>query len=186
MYGQPKIDSWALERAAAKQQAVENLAAKSRSLRLERVTDGILRVRQGDGLDGARLLLPDLAARLAATRAEHLGCGRTPSRRACSWPTNRRSKSSPSVPKTPSNAHRTPFPPRSSQSRRKVRAPCSPRARLQTRPVPEPRNMREHPYAPFIDRVHKPAQYLGGEQGEVRKAWDEVGLPDLSGISRSV
>ena len=60
-----EIDSWALERAAVKQQAVENLAAKSRSLRLERVTNGILRIRQGDGLDGARLLLPDLAARLA-------------------------------------------------------------------------------------------------------------------------
>jgi uncharacterized protein YtpQ (UPF0354 family) len=59
-----EIDSWALERAAVKQQAIENLAAKSRSLRLERVTDAILRVRQGDGLDGARLLLPDLAARL--------------------------------------------------------------------------------------------------------------------------
>lgn len=60
-----EVDSWALERAAARQQAIENLAAKSRSLRLERVTDEILRVRQGDGLDGARLLLPDLAARLA-------------------------------------------------------------------------------------------------------------------------
>jgi hypothetical protein len=34
-------------------------------LRLERVANGILRIRQGDGLDGARLLLPDLAARLA-------------------------------------------------------------------------------------------------------------------------
>jgi uncharacterized protein YtpQ (UPF0354 family) len=60
-----EVDSWALERAAARQQAIENLAAKSRSLRLERVNDEILRVRQGDGLDGARLLLPDLAARLA-------------------------------------------------------------------------------------------------------------------------
>ncbi len=60
-----EVDSWALERAAARQQALENLTAKSRSLRLERVTDEILRVRQGDGLDGARLLLPDLAARLA-------------------------------------------------------------------------------------------------------------------------
>jgi uncharacterized protein YtpQ (UPF0354 family) len=59
-----EVDGWALERAAAARQAVENLAAKSRPLRLERVTDGILRVRQGDGLDGARLLLPDLAARL--------------------------------------------------------------------------------------------------------------------------
>ena len=60
-----EVDSWVLERAAVRQQAIENLAAKSRSLRLERVTEEILRVRQGDGLDGARLLLPDLAARLA-------------------------------------------------------------------------------------------------------------------------
>ena len=60
-----EVDSWALERAAARQQALENLAAKSRSLRLQRVTDEIVRVRQGDGLDGARLLLPDLARRLA-------------------------------------------------------------------------------------------------------------------------
>jgi len=60
-----EVDSWALERAAARQQALENLAAKSGALRLERVTEEILRVRQGDGLDGARLLLPDLAARLA-------------------------------------------------------------------------------------------------------------------------
>lgn len=60
-----EVDSWAPERAAVRQQAVENLAAKSRSLRLQRVTEEILRVRQGDGLDGARLMLPDLAARLA-------------------------------------------------------------------------------------------------------------------------
>jgi uncharacterized protein YtpQ (UPF0354 family) len=60
-----EVDSWALERAAVRQQAIENLATKSRSLRLERVTGEILRVRQGDGLDGVRLLLPDLAARLA-------------------------------------------------------------------------------------------------------------------------
>ena len=60
-----EVDSWMLERAATRQQAIENLAAKSRSLRLQRVTPEILRVRQGDGLDGARLLLPDLAARLA-------------------------------------------------------------------------------------------------------------------------
>ena len=59
-----EADSWALERAAVRQQAIENLISKSRSLRLERVTGEILRVRQGDGLDGARLLLPDLAARL--------------------------------------------------------------------------------------------------------------------------
>jgi uncharacterized protein YtpQ (UPF0354 family) len=60
-----EVDSWAPERAATRQQALENLAAKSRSLRLQRVSPEILRVRQGDGLDGARLLLPDLAGRLA-------------------------------------------------------------------------------------------------------------------------
>jgi radical SAM family uncharacterized protein/radical SAM-linked protein len=51
--------------------------------------------------------------------------------------------------------------------------------------------MREHPYAPFIDRVHKPAQYLGGEQGEARKTWDAVAcriclaFPDLYEIGMS-
>lgn len=59
-----EVDAWALERSAARHQAIENLAARSRKLRLERVADGVLRVRQGDGLDGARLLLPDLAVRL--------------------------------------------------------------------------------------------------------------------------
>jgi len=44
--------------------AIENLLAKSRSLRLERVGDQLLRLCQGDGLDGARLLVPDLALRL--------------------------------------------------------------------------------------------------------------------------
>jgi uncharacterized protein YtpQ (UPF0354 family) len=66
---QTEVDSWALERAAARHQAIENLTSKSRSLRLERVTEGIVRIRQGDGLDGARLLLPDLAARLAQLEA---------------------------------------------------------------------------------------------------------------------
>jgi uncharacterized protein YtpQ (UPF0354 family) len=60
-----EVDSWPLQRAAARQQALENLAERSRSLRLERVADDIVRIRKGDGLDGARLLLPDLAARLA-------------------------------------------------------------------------------------------------------------------------
>jgi radical SAM family uncharacterized protein/radical SAM-linked protein len=51
--------------------------------------------------------------------------------------------------------------------------------------------MRDHPYAPFIDRVHKPAQYLGGEQGEVRKPWASVdcrvclAFPDLYEIGMS-
>ncbi len=56
---------------------------------------------------------------------------------------------------------------------------------LETRPI------REHPYAPFIDRVQKPAQYLGGEQGEVRKSWEDVrcriclAFPDLYEIGMS-
>jgi uncharacterized protein YtpQ (UPF0354 family) len=60
-----EVDSWALERSAAERQAIENLASKSRKLRLERVSESVLRVRQGDGLDAARLLLPDLATRLS-------------------------------------------------------------------------------------------------------------------------
>ena len=60
-----EVDAWSLEQGRARQRAIENLASKSRKLRLERVCDGVLRVRQGDGLDGTRLLLPDLAARLA-------------------------------------------------------------------------------------------------------------------------
>jgi uncharacterized protein YtpQ (UPF0354 family) len=59
-----EVSAWALGAAAAHQKAIENLAEKSRSLRLEPVAEGVLRVRQGDGLDGARLLLPDLALRL--------------------------------------------------------------------------------------------------------------------------
>jgi radical SAM family uncharacterized protein/radical SAM-linked protein len=31
---------------------------------------------------------------------------------------------------------------------------------------------RQHPYADFIHRVKKPARYLGGEHGEIRKDWD--------------
>ena len=81
-----EVDSWALERAAARQQAIENLAAKSRSLRLERVTAEILRVRQGDGLDGARLLLPDLAARLAKLEPGSLGGRGASPRRAALGP----------------------------------------------------------------------------------------------------
>ncbi len=52
-------------------------------------------------------------------------------------------------------------------------------------------SLRDHPYAPFVDRVRKPAQYLGGEQGEVRKDWDAVdcrlclAFPDLYEIGMS-
>ncbi|MEM7437115.1 MAG: hypothetical protein AAF436_18315 [Myxococcota bacterium] len=44
--------------------AVRNLASRSQDLRLEPVDHGVLRVCQGDGLDAARLVLPDLAVRL--------------------------------------------------------------------------------------------------------------------------
>ena len=44
--------------------ALTNLAEKSQKLRLQRIDEGLYRIRQGDGLDGARLLLPDLGARL--------------------------------------------------------------------------------------------------------------------------
>jgi uncharacterized protein YtpQ (UPF0354 family) len=64
-----EVDGWPPERAATRQQALENLAAKSSSLRLQRVSPEVLRIRQGDGLDGARLLLPDLAGRLAQLEA---------------------------------------------------------------------------------------------------------------------
>ena len=60
-----EVSTWPVSRGAVQQQALENLAGKSRSLRLENVAEGVMRVRQGDGLDGARLLLPDLAGRLA-------------------------------------------------------------------------------------------------------------------------
>jgi len=59
-----EVDHWPVGRATVRQRAVENLAGLSRALRLEPVTDDVFRVRQGDGLDGARLVLPDLAARL--------------------------------------------------------------------------------------------------------------------------
>jgi len=59
-----EVDGWAVGLETIQQRSIENLSAKSRALHLEPVSDGILRVRQGDGLDGARLLLPELAARL--------------------------------------------------------------------------------------------------------------------------
>ncbi len=49
----------------------------------------------------------------------------------------------------------------------------------------------EHPYAPFLRDVLKPAQYVGGEQGEKTKPWDSVAarmclaFPDLYEIGMS-
>ncbi|MCX7807644.1 MAG: hypothetical protein N2515_03465, partial [Deltaproteobacteria bacterium] len=39
---------------------------------------------------------------------------------------------------------------------------------------PKPPSFAEHPYAAFLDRVEKPARYVGGEYGQVRKPWDSV------------
>lgn len=62
---QAEVEAWARAGAAATSRALQNLSERSRALRVEGVTEHILRVRQGDGLDGARLLLPDLGARVA-------------------------------------------------------------------------------------------------------------------------
>jgi len=48
-----------------------------------------------------------------------------------------------------------------------------------------------HPYATFVHRVEKPARYLGGEFGAVKKAWNEVearvclAFPDVYDIGMS-
>ncbi|MEM9193735.1 MAG: TIGR03960 family B12-binding radical SAM protein [Myxococcota bacterium] len=48
-----------------------------------------------------------------------------------------------------------------------------------------------HPYADFIERVQKPAQYLGGEGGQVQKDWDAtagrmcLAFPDLYEVGMS-
>ncbi|NLY95168.1 MAG: TIGR03960 family B12-binding radical SAM protein [Myxococcales bacterium] len=52
-------------------------------------------------------------------------------------------------------------------------------------------NAAEHPYAPFLTKVRKPAQYLGGEDGQIKKDWDAVrarmclAFPDLYEIGMS-
>jgi len=49
----------------------------------------------------------------------------------------------------------------------------------------------EHPYAPFIHKIHKPVRYLGGEHGAVVKPWDPaiarvvLAFPDLYDIGMS-
>ena len=49
----------------------------------------------------------------------------------------------------------------------------------------------EHPYADFIHRVEKPARYLGGEFGVVKKDWSAVqarvclAFPDVYDIGMS-
>ncbi len=50
---------------------------------------------------------------------------------------------------------------------------------------------KTHPYASFVHRVKKPAQYLGGEPGEVQKDWSTIrasiclAFPDLYEIGMS-
>lgn len=52
-------------------------------------------------------------------------------------------------------------------------------------------SVAEHPYASFLRSVQKPAQYLGGEDGERKKPWDSVdariclAFPDLYEIGMS-
>lgn len=52
-------------------------------------------------------------------------------------------------------------------------------------------DVRNHPYADFLATVKKPAQYIGGEHGEKRKAWDSadcrmcLAFPDLYEIGMS-
>src|SRR5439155_19992240 len=54
-----------------------------------------------------------------------------------------------------------------------------------------PMTVREHPYASFVQRVQKPARYLGGEFGAVVKDWSQVrakvclAFPDLYDIGMS-
>ena len=57
--------------------------------------------------------------------------------------------------------------------------------------LPGSMDVRDHPYAPFLHEVNKPAQYIGGEHGEKRKDWDAVecrvclAFPDLYEIGMS-
>ncbi len=51
--------------------------------------------------------------------------------------------------------------------------------------------VHEHPYARFIHEVRRPAQYLGGESGEIQKDWDAaagrmcLAFPDLYEVGMS-
>ncbi len=55
----------------------------------------------------------------------------------------------------------------------------------------EPLGTGLHPYAAFVHKVEKPARYLGGEYGAVKKSWDEVeariclAFPDVYDIGMS-
>jgi radical SAM family uncharacterized protein/radical SAM-linked protein len=55
------------------------------------------------------------------------------------------------------------------------------------------RSITEHPYASFVARVQKPARYLGGEYGSIKKDWNDpqivarvcLGFPDIYDIGMS-
>lgn len=55
------------------------------------------------------------------------------------------------------------------------------------------RKVADHPYAPFVAKVQKPARYLGGEYGSVVKDWTDpavsarvcLGFPDIYDIGMS-
>ncbi|MDH3726107.1 MAG: hypothetical protein OER77_01125 [Myxococcales bacterium] len=66
---QAEVGQWR-DSGDAFHQSIRNLASHSRELRLETIEDGLLRVRQRDGLDAARLVLPDLAIRLRQLSTE--------------------------------------------------------------------------------------------------------------------
>ncbi|MBI5537123.1 MAG: TIGR03960 family B12-binding radical SAM protein [Deltaproteobacteria bacterium] len=52
-------------------------------------------------------------------------------------------------------------------------------------------SFHEHPYAGFLHTVEKPARYVGGEFGQIRKSWDQVrahvclAFPDIYDIGMS-
>lgn len=75
-----EIDSWGVGHEAAKERALSNLSACSDALRVEPAADCILRVRRGDGLDGARLLLRDLETRLPRIDRPHVWLAAAPHR----------------------------------------------------------------------------------------------------------
>ena len=49
----------------------------------------------------------------------------------------------------------------------------------------------DHPYASFVEQIEKPARYVGGEWGQVRKSWDTtrirvcLAFPDIYDIGMS-
>lgn len=55
----------------------------------------------------------------------------------------------------------------------------------------QPFRFADHPYASFVGRIEKPARYVGGEWGEVKKPWDTtrvrvcLAFPDIYDIGMS-